>query len=176
MVSAGLIDFLGYFGGYMTAAASPFQLLKCIRTWSTNDISWVGLSSFVTGLTILLVYGVLAELPPVWIPITFEMSCSTSILILKIWIELVEGKEYACEMGTQISSGEGENDFQSNGATDRIIISRPYREYEAAKKSGHAPMQDKDKGGEEEGDDEDEDDDDSNDIRPLTTLKALKTI
>jgi uncharacterized protein with PQ loop repeat len=175
MVSAGLIDFLGYFGGYMTAAASPFQLLKCIRTWSTNDISWVGLSSFVTGLTILLVYGVLAELPPVWIPITFEMSCSTSLLILKVWIELVEGKEYVCEMGTQIGSGEGGNDFQSNGTTDRIIISRPYREYEAVNKSGHAPTQDKGKDdGEEE--DEDEDDDDNNDIRPLTTLKVLKTI
>ena len=42
-LSSEEIEIIGYVGGYVVAISSPFQLLKCLRTWKTRDVSllWI---------------------------------------------------------------------------------------------------------------------------------------
>ena len=119
MVSSSTVDAIGYIGGYVVALASPFQLLKGIRTWSTKDISWLWVSQFLSGLILLFSYGLLADLPVIYIPITLEIFCAASILCLKTWIEVVEGKQYTTDAESQTGVDGGDK--------EKVIYSRPWR-------------------------------------------------
>ncbi len=121
MVSTATVDAIGYIGGYVVALASPAQLIKGLRTWSTKDISWIWVSQFLCGLILLFTYGLLADLPVIWIPICLEIFCAASILSLKTWIEVVEGKVYALEAACQTGDGE------ASDGEEKVLYSRPWK-------------------------------------------------
>ena len=127
MVSAAEIDAIGYIGGYVVALASPFQLLKGLRTWSTQDISWLWVSQFLCGLILLFVYGILSELPVIYIPISLEIACAFSILCLKTWIEVVEGKVYVHEAACQTEEVEDKNQ-ESVDRSGKVLYSQPWKQ------------------------------------------------
>lgn len=128
MVSAAAIDVIGYIGGYVVALASPFQLLKGLRTWSTKDISWLWVTQFLTGLILLFSYGILADLPVIYIPITLEIFCSASILCLKTWIEVIEGKEYANDVQCQTASVvDADADGGGGDTEEKVLYSRLWK-------------------------------------------------
>ena len=119
-ISPEAIEAIGFVGGYVVAIASPFQLAKCIRTWQTRDVSLLWIINYLSGLLLIFAYGLLAELPAIWMPIILEITCSFGIFSLKIYIEFIEGVLYTAEVETQCDESSAvETD------SDKIIYTRP---------------------------------------------------
>jgi len=56
---------LGYVAGFFTTLAFLPQVLKAWRTQSTEDLSWVMLGFFGSGVGLWIVYGMMLEEPPI---------------------------------------------------------------------------------------------------------------
>lgn len=95
------VDLIGYIGSSAVAFSAPLQLRKSWKSESTGDISWKWITSYLLGISLILVYAVLEDLPPVWGPICLEISCSSMLLFLKIKYDLIQKKAYFVEMSTQ---------------------------------------------------------------------------
>ena len=65
-------------------------------------------------------------MPAIWIPIILEMTCSTGIFILKVYIEFIEGVIYSAEAETQCDEHSAQ---EAEG--DKVIYARPLsKDYE----------------------------------------------
>lgn len=85
---------VGYIGGYLLACSAPFQLYKCWTTYSTKDISWLWLTYYLTGICMLFSYAKYEGLQPIWVPLTLEISSMSSLLALKIKLDVLGHARY----------------------------------------------------------------------------------
>lgn len=56
---------LGYVAGFLTTLAFLPQVIKAWRSQSTEDLSWVMLTSFSCGVCLWVVYGIMLDEPPI---------------------------------------------------------------------------------------------------------------
>jgi MtN3 and saliva related transmembrane protein len=56
---------LGYVAGLLTTLAFLPQVIKAWRTQSTEDLSWIMLCFFSSGVSLWIVYGIMLEEPPI---------------------------------------------------------------------------------------------------------------
>lgn len=56
---------LGYVAGFLTTLAFLPQVIKAWRSQSTEDLSWVMLTSFSCGVSLWVVYGIMLDEPPI---------------------------------------------------------------------------------------------------------------
>lgn len=123
-LSDGDIEIIGFVGGYVVAISSPFQLAKCLRTWKTRDVSLMWILNYLSGLLLIFVYGLLMKLPAIWVPIILEITCSTGIFVLKVYIEFIEGVVYAKDVACQTA----DEDIPSKD--EKILYARSIKEDE----------------------------------------------
>ena len=116
MASSALIDTLGFLGSGIVAASAPLQLYKSCTSQSTKDLGWAYLLSYITGIYLIFVYALLADLPPIYVPICVEIVCATNTLFLKIKLDVLMKKKYSREFGTDTSE-----DKDSDSSKDVII-------------------------------------------------------
>ena len=101
MVSPGATDALGYVGASLLASAAPIQFLNCIKTRSAATISFLWLFVFLCGLTLLIAYAIILDLPPVWVPLIVEIVFTTATILLKAKYELFDKVIYCQDKASQ---------------------------------------------------------------------------
>ena len=101
MADRAFVDALGFIGGITIALSAPLQLYRSCRTRSTKDISFGWITSYLVGIYLICVYGILARLPPIWGPVLLEIVCGTALMVLKVKLDLFEKKTYSRTIGTQ---------------------------------------------------------------------------
>ena len=106
---------IGFIGGIAVALSSPFQLYKSLKTRSTRDISFGWITSYLLGIYLIFVYGFYFRLPPIWGPVLLEITCGTSLFILKVKLDYFEGRTYTRTIATQTSDTTDEEN-----ASERI--------------------------------------------------------
>ena len=106
-MSSVTIDILGYVGGILVASSAPMQLYKSCKYQSTRDLAWSWLSLYISGISLIFVYGVMANLPPVWIPLCLELSSTFLLLGLKIKLDIVDSVEYSKDASCQTGEDLG---------------------------------------------------------------------
>eukprot|EP00944_MAST-04C_sp_MAST-4C-sp1_P003596 g3596.t1 len=67
----------------------------------TKDISFGWITSYLIGIYLICIYGILANLPPIWGPVLLEIFCGTALMVLKVKLDLFEKKSYSRTIGTQ---------------------------------------------------------------------------
>lgn len=78
------INILGFAAAFLTTTAFLPQVLKVWRSRSTNDISLPMLITFIAGVTLWLVYGVLVKAAPIIIANAITLILNLLILRFKI--------------------------------------------------------------------------------------------
>ena len=105
-MSAATIDILGYVGGILVASSAPMQLYKSCKYQSTRDLAWSWVALYVSGISLIFVYGIMANLPPIWIPLCLELSSTILLLGLKVKLDIIDHVEYskdvACQTGEDL--------------------------------------------------------------------------
>jgi MtN3 and saliva related transmembrane protein len=79
-----LVDFVGYIAATLTTAAFLPQVLKVWRSKSTNDLALPMLLSFILGVGMWLVYGLLVKSTPVIIANAVTLVLNLVILHFKL--------------------------------------------------------------------------------------------
>jgi MtN3 and saliva related transmembrane protein len=79
-----LVDFVGYMAATLTTAAFLPQVLKVWRSKSTKDLALPTLLSFILGVGMWLVYGLLVNSTPVIIANAVTLVLNLVILRFKI--------------------------------------------------------------------------------------------
>lgn len=77
-------DIVGLIGSFIISAALVPQLTKVYRTKSADDISYPFVCMYITGLSLMGVYGFGESLWPIYIPSTLELLGGISLLVMKI--------------------------------------------------------------------------------------------
>ena len=87
-----IVLILGYASGILTTFAGIPQVIKIIRTSSTQDLSYIGLAMTTSGLCLWTVYGFLENDNPmiVFNMLAFFIYCA--LFSLKIYIEIYKKK------------------------------------------------------------------------------------
>ena len=101
MADPAFVDALGFIGGITIALSAPLQLYRSCQTRSTKDISFGWITSYLIGIYLICIYGILANLPPIWGPVLLEIFCGTALMVLKVKLDLFEKKSYSRTIGTQ---------------------------------------------------------------------------
>ncbi|TMW57957.1 hypothetical protein Poli38472_013431 [Pythium oligandrum] len=83
MGSSTAFDILGLVGSFLISAALVPQIQKVYRTKSANDISYSFMCLYVTGLTMIVIYGIGEALWPIYIPCALELLGAISLLGMK---------------------------------------------------------------------------------------------
>ncbi|OIP72845.1 MAG: hypothetical protein AUK48_10915 [Oscillatoriales cyanobacterium CG2_30_44_21] len=78
------IDILGFAAAFLTTTAFLPQVLKVWRSQSTKDISLPMLITFIVGVTLWLVYGVIVKAAPIIIANAITLTLNLLILRFKI--------------------------------------------------------------------------------------------
>ncbi len=79
-----LVDFVGYIAATLTTAAFLPQVLKVWKSKSTKDLALPTLLSFILGVGMWLVYGLLDKSTPVIIANTITLVLNLVILHFKL--------------------------------------------------------------------------------------------
>jgi uncharacterized protein with PQ loop repeat len=133
MVNPVIIDVLGYAGGTIIALSAPSQLYKSWKTQSTRDIAWTLMCLYITGIYLLYIYAHLADIMPVWIPCTIEVTSSTLLFMLKFKLDYLDSVTYVKESSTQTKdkdkdkdkdndNDKGERDGEGEGDEERVLV------------------------------------------------------
>jgi MtN3 and saliva related transmembrane protein len=80
----GLVDFVGYTAATLTTAAFLPQVLKVWKSKSTKDLALPTLLSFILGVGMWLVYGLLVNSTPVIIANAITLVLNLVILRFKL--------------------------------------------------------------------------------------------
>tara|TARA_B100001094_G_scaffold272595_1_gene278518 strand:+ start:2740 stop:3039 length:300 start_codon:yes stop_codon:yes gene_type:complete len=78
-------DTCGYISGFLFAFSLVPQLYKSCKTKQLNDISYYWQFTFLSGMTLMLIYSYEKDLKPVFIPASFEAFFMIILLIMKIY-------------------------------------------------------------------------------------------
>jgi MtN3 and saliva related transmembrane protein len=79
-----LVDFLGFMAAFLTTAAFLPQVLQIWKLKSTKDLSLPTLLTFIAGISIWLVYGLLLHNAPIIIANTITLILNLVILFFKL--------------------------------------------------------------------------------------------
>jgi MtN3 and saliva related transmembrane protein len=79
-----LVDFVGYLAATLTTAAFIPQVAQVWKSKSTKDLALPTLLSFVTGVSMWLMYGLLAKSAPVVIANAVTLALNLVILRFKL--------------------------------------------------------------------------------------------
>tara|TARA_Y100001968_G_scaffold77939_1_gene69247 strand:+ start:1024 stop:1317 length:294 start_codon:yes stop_codon:yes gene_type:complete len=83
----GLVSFpeiYGFLAAALTTIAFLPQLIRTLKTRSADDISFLMLILFITGLLFWIIYGIKIDSRPIILANLITFSLNLSILILKI--------------------------------------------------------------------------------------------
>lgn len=83
---------MGSLAAILTTVSFVPQVLKTLHTGSTEGISILMYSTFVMGILLWLVYGILKNDPPIYLANSLTLVLATVVLTIKI-INIVRGKE-----------------------------------------------------------------------------------
>jgi MtN3 and saliva related transmembrane protein len=79
-----IADYIGYIAATLTTVAFLPQVLQVWKTKSTQDLALPTLLSFIAGLGMWLIYGILTHSPPVIIANTVTLLLNLVILHFKL--------------------------------------------------------------------------------------------
>jgi MtN3 and saliva related transmembrane protein len=79
-----LINILGLFAGSLTTIAFLPQMWKTWQTKSAKDVSFVMLITFMSGLCLWLIYGIILQALPIILANSMTLGFNLIILWLKI--------------------------------------------------------------------------------------------
>jgi MtN3 and saliva related transmembrane protein len=79
-----LINILGLFAGSLTTIAFLPQMWKTWQTKSAKDVSFVMLITFMSGLCLWLIYGIILQALPIILANSITLGFNLIILWLKI--------------------------------------------------------------------------------------------
>jgi MtN3 and saliva related transmembrane protein len=79
-----LVDFLGFLAAFLTTAAFLPQVLQIWKSKSTKDLSLPTLLTFIAGISIWLVYGLLLHSAPIIIANIITLILNLVILFFKL--------------------------------------------------------------------------------------------
>lgn len=77
-------ELIGYLAGFIVAISLTPQVIKAWRTKSTKDIPIAWTLTYITGLTLWIVYGFGIGSLPLMVTISIEVSMAFSLLVLKL--------------------------------------------------------------------------------------------
>ncbi|MEK6983614.1 MAG: PQ-loop domain-containing transporter [Nanoarchaeota archaeon] len=78
------LEIIGYLAGFLAAIALSPQLIKTWKTKSTKDISIIWTISYMTGLTLWIVYGALKNVIPLTVFASIELLMAFSLFGMKL--------------------------------------------------------------------------------------------
>ena len=78
---------LGYVGGSILAIQLVPQIIKVWRSYSAKDISFATLCLNIVGGSMVAVYGILIQQPPVYATVLCSISCNIVLLSSKIILQ-----------------------------------------------------------------------------------------
>tara|TARA_A100001015_G_C14612614_1_gene564792 strand:- start:116 stop:508 length:393 start_codon:yes stop_codon:yes gene_type:complete len=111
-------------GTYLLAVSLPKPTQwKCALS-NTSFIRmqrFTGIISYLLGIYLLFVYAFYFNLPPIWAPVLLEITCGTTLFILKVKLDIFENKTYTRTIATQTNStsNEEEQPLQERYATTK---------------------------------------------------------
>jgi MtN3 and saliva related transmembrane protein len=79
-----LVDAIGYAAGTLATLAFVPQVVKTWRTKSVDDLSFVMLATFTTGVALWLVYGVMVGSWPIVIANAVTLGLNVVLVVLKV--------------------------------------------------------------------------------------------
>jgi MtN3 and saliva related transmembrane protein len=88
-----MTNFIGYLCAALTTIAFIPQAIKVYKTKQTEDISFGMMSLMTTGVGLWVVYGFLLNAIPVIVANVLTFILSLYILIMKIRIDILTGRE-----------------------------------------------------------------------------------
>jgi MtN3 and saliva related transmembrane protein len=87
-----IVLILGYASGVLTTFAGVPQVIQIIRTSSTKDLSYIGLSMTTSGLCLWTVYGFLEQDNPMIVTNLIAFFIYGLLLSMKVYIEIYKKK------------------------------------------------------------------------------------
>jgi MtN3 and saliva related transmembrane protein len=75
---------IGYTAGTLTTIAFVPQVMKSWRSKSVDDLSFVMLATFTTGVTLWLIYGIMIASAPVILANSVTVALNTVLVALKL--------------------------------------------------------------------------------------------
>lgn len=79
------IDIIGYLGNGIISCNMIPQVIKCYKTKSTDDISYIFMFTGITGLSLIAVYGLLIDSYPILAGSSFSTLWYFVLLYIKIY-------------------------------------------------------------------------------------------
>ena len=79
------MDAIGFIGGTITSLGGIPQIYKIIQTKQANDISWVMLLAWLTGLSLTSVYAFSIHATPIIVNAVISLSNTVTIIFLKFY-------------------------------------------------------------------------------------------
>jgi len=70
--------------------------------------------TYISWISLLFIYAIIVELPPIWGPLCLEISSTLLLIILKVKLELIEHTVYTMEMSTQTCDINNINEMLTN--------------------------------------------------------------
>ena len=87
MISAPVVEAIGYAGGLFIAISLLPQVVHTIKTKSTRDISYGYQTFYITGCILSYAYFVLVGATAAWVCLTFELSCAILLFAMKLHLD-----------------------------------------------------------------------------------------
>ena len=87
MISAPVVEAIGYAGGLFIAISLLPQVVHTIKTKSTRDISYGYQTLYITGCILSYAYFVLVGATAAWVCLTFELSCAILLFAMKLHLD-----------------------------------------------------------------------------------------
>jgi MtN3 and saliva related transmembrane protein len=92
-----LVECIGYIAGVFTTFAGIPQLIQCVKTKSTKDLSYYTMGMIETGCTLWTVYGICINNIPLIIYDIIPIILYTTLCILKWKYEHIQNPEITVE-------------------------------------------------------------------------------
>jgi MtN3 and saliva related transmembrane protein len=75
---------IGYIAGFLTTLAFVPQVVRAYRTRSVNDLSWIWLFIFISGLFMWLTYGLVLNDWPMILANSLTISLCLLLMLMKL--------------------------------------------------------------------------------------------
>jgi MtN3 and saliva related transmembrane protein len=86
------ISTIGYVAGFLTTLSFVPQVLRAYRTRSVNDLSWIWLLIFMSGLAGWLTYGLILNDWPMILANTMTISLCAVLMLMKVRFRNLSGR------------------------------------------------------------------------------------
>jgi len=79
-----MVEFIGNMAAVLTTTAFLPQVIKTLKSKSTDDMSWSWLLMFITGVFLWLIYGLSINVFPITAANAFTFVCLLILLFIKV--------------------------------------------------------------------------------------------